>query len=50
MLDSSAFETFAASRFIQVAVSLLFLGFVVKRYFSLPPTPKFPKAELDEND
>jgi hypothetical protein len=50
MLGSSTFETFAASPSIQATVALLFLGFVVQWYFSLPPAPKFPKAELDEKD
>jgi hypothetical protein len=50
MLDSRALETLAASPSIQATLALLVVGFVVQWYFSLPPAPKFPKADLDEKD
>lgn len=50
MLDSQVLNRVAASPAAQATVILLVVALVVQWYFSLPPSPKFPKAELDETD
>jgi len=50
MLDTRAFETLAASPSLPATVVLLLFVLAIQWYFSLPPRPKFPRAELDEKD
>lgn len=50
MLDSQVLNRLAASPAAQATLILLVVALVVQWYFSLPPSPKFPKAELDETD
>ena len=50
MLDTHTLKTLAASPSIQATAALLFFSFVLQWYFSLPPKPKFPRADLDEKD
>lgn len=51
MLDSRAFEMFAAFPSIQATLVLFIIGYAVRWYFSsLPSRLKFPKADLDGND
>lgn len=50
MLDSQVLTKLAASPAAQATLILLVVALVVQWYFSLPPSPKFPKAELDETD
>ncbi|CAN8102035.1 unnamed protein product [Discula destructiva] len=50
MLDLRTLETIAASPSTQATFALIVIAFAVQWYFSLPPAPKFPVADLDEND
>lgn len=50
MLDTLTLKTWAASPSIQATAALLFFSFVLQWYFSLPPKPNFPRADLDEKD
>lgn len=50
MAQSIIVEALIASPSIQAAVVLVFISFAIRWYISLPPSPKFPKAELDDSD
>lgn len=50
MLESQVLDRVAASPAAQATVILVVVALVVQWYFSLPPSPKFPTAELDETD
>jgi gliotoxin biosynthesis cytochrome P450 monooxygenase len=50
MLDNRSLEALITSPGVQATVALLLFSFVLQWYFSLPPAPKFPKADLDEKD
>lgn len=50
MLDYDTLAGLAASPAVHATLALLFVAFLVQWYFSLPPAPKFPEAELDPDD
>ena len=50
MLDIPKFQTFVVSPHVLAILALLLFVCGGKWYLNLPPKPKFPIAELDEDD
>lgn len=50
MLDLRAVEKLTDSPQVQATLVLVAIALLVQWYFSIPPKPKFPKAELDTKD
>lgn len=50
MVDMYLIQTLATSFTLQATIALLLLSCAVQWYFSLPPKPRFPEAELDQRD
>ncbi|KAF4469441.1 Cytochrome P450 [Fusarium albosuccineum] len=50
MVGAVAVEALASNPSFQATLALVLVSVVVRWYFSQPPNPKFPKADLDESD